>query len=123
MRDGSGSTGPNMPDGFRITASRPLLDDTAQLVFALRLRPVVGRKRRIGGPKPVFANRPAGSTDVIGVQRAAVHHPANAGLQRRFGHVANAIDVHPPHGTVGISGDGDLGCEMEHEFGPSKCVF
>ncbi len=92
------------------------VDDAAQLVFPGGLRPVVGRETRIRGPGPVLPDRPPDRTDVVGVQRAAVHQPTYPGGQRRFGHVADAVDIHPANGAVGITGNGDLGRQMDDEL-------
>ena len=58
----------------------------------------------------------AGLIEIERVDRADVHEPADADIERGAGCVAYAVDIDGAHGTIGIAGDRDLGREMEHHL-------
>jgi hypothetical protein len=52
-----------------------------------------------------------------------VDEAPHSGAQRRFGHMADAVDVDPPDGAVGITGNRDSSRQMKDEIGSSKGVY
>jgi hypothetical protein len=52
-----------------------------------------------------------------------VDKPANPGGQRGFSHDAYTVDIHPPDGSVGITGNGDLRRQMQDAIRFSKGIL